>query len=177
MRVTAAWVLVSAIASAPGLAVPLEWHGAIENVSSAPGGADRVPQITASGLVAWHGWDGNDYEIWRSDGGGKTNISNNDGRMSRMVEHQGWQEYFDHLVDSEEVASTKPDPGIFRHALCELELEPDEIVHIGDYYSADVVGARRAGIEGILYDPLEAYAEQEVDCRVITTLLESVELL
>jgi putative hydrolase of the HAD superfamily len=104
-------------------------------------------------------------------------VSNNDGRLRRMVEHQGWQEYFDLLVDSEEVASTKPDPGIFHHALRELELEPDEIVHIGDYYSADVVGAQRAGIEGILYDPLDAYAGREVDCRVISTLLESVELL
>jgi len=104
-------------------------------------------------------------------------VSNNDGRLRQMVEYQNWQGYFDLLVDSEDVASTKPDPGIFRFALRELELEPGEIVHIGDYYSADVVGARQAGIEGILYDPLGAYAESELDCRVITELDEAVTLV
>ncbi len=104
-------------------------------------------------------------------------VSNNDGRLRQMVEHQGWLDLFDLLVDSAEVASTKPDPGIFLHALRELGLEPGEMVHIGDYYSADIVGAQRAGIEGILYDPLDAYEGREVDCRVIKSLGEIVDLV
>ena len=124
----------------------------------APGAEETLRELAASGLKV-------------------ACVSNNDGRLRQMVEYQNWQGYFDLLVDSEDVASTKPDPGIFRHTLRRLELEPDEIVHIGDYYSADVIGARQAGIEGILYDPLGAYAERELDCRVITHLGEAVNLV
>ncbi len=104
-------------------------------------------------------------------------VSNNDGRLQEMVAYQKWQGYFDLLVDSEEVGSSKPDPEIFQYALQVLELDPGEIVHIGDYYSADIVGARRAGIEGILYDPGDAYAGTGVDCRVIKSLPEVVDLV
>lgn len=95
-------------------------------------------------------------------------VSNNDGRLHRMVEHQGWNELFDLLVDSGTVGYSKPDPRIFEHALRQLRLEPEEIVHVGDYYSVDVEGARSAGIEGILYDPHGHYGA--MDCPVIDRL-------
>lgn len=102
-------------------------------------------------------------------------VSNNDGRLKAMVEHLGWQEHFDLLVDSEIVGFTKPDPRIFEHTLSELSRQSDEVIHVGDYYSIDVIGARRAGIEGILYDPLKSY--KSVDCRVISKLEEIVEMV
>jgi HAD superfamily hydrolase (TIGR01549 family) len=97
-------------------------------------------------------------------------VSNNDGRLTSMIEQQDWSRYFDVLVDSEVIGITKPDPRIFEPVFEALDLEPSELLHVGDYYSVDVVGARRAGSTGILYDPLESYGE--VDCPVIARLGE-----
>jgi len=102
-------------------------------------------------------------------------VSNNDGRLESMVEHQDWTGYFDVMVDSRAIRIAKPDPGIFRYALDQLGLEPEEMIHVGDYYSVDVIGARNAGVEGVLYDPRGAY--DEVDCRVITELIAIVEVV
>ena len=95
-------------------------------------------------------------------------ISNNDGRLQAMITHLGWQHRFDLLVDSRQVGIEKPDPAIFRHAFTALDLQPDEWVHVGDYYEVDVVGARRAGARGVLFDPGGAYGE--MDCPVISNL-------
>jgi len=102
-------------------------------------------------------------------------VSNNDGRLESMIEHQGWTGYFDLMVDSRAIRIAKPDPGIFRHALDRLGLEPGEMIHVGDYYSVDVIGARNAGVEGVLYDPRGAYGE--LDCRVITELTAIIEVV
>jgi putative hydrolase of the HAD superfamily len=97
-------------------------------------------------------------------------ISNNDGRLNSMVEHLGWSGYFDLLVDSADIGFSKPDPRIFSYALENLGREPSELLHIGDYYSVDVIGARNAGAAGILYDPQGSYGP--VDCTVISELGE-----
>jgi putative hydrolase of the HAD superfamily len=102
-------------------------------------------------------------------------VSNNDGRLDTMVAHQGWTDYFDLMVDSRAIGIAKPDPGIFQYALDHLGFQPEEMVHVGDYYSVDVIGARNAGVEGILYDPQGAYGE--LDCRVITELSAVVSLV
>jgi putative hydrolase of the HAD superfamily len=97
-------------------------------------------------------------------------VSNNDGRLEAAVAQLGWNDCFDLLVDSQTIGFSKPDPRIFEHALGQMGLEPDELVHVGDYYSVDVVGARNAGVEGILYDPEGAYSE--IDCAVIGNMNE-----
>jgi HAD superfamily hydrolase (TIGR01509 family) len=102
-------------------------------------------------------------------------VSNNDGRLQAMVDFQGWGGCFDVLVDSELVGVTKPDPRIFSFAIEGLGVPPDQLVHVGDYYSTDVVGARRAGIEGVLYDPQGAYGP--LDCPVVRDLRELPGLL
>jgi hypothetical protein len=48
----------------------------------------------------------------------------------------------------------KPLPGGFRRALKVLELEPHEVVVIGDQLFTDVLGAKLAGLDVILVDPL-----------------------
>ncbi len=60
--------------------------------------------------------------------------------------------HFEVLSISARVGYQKPHPAIFEHALDLLEVAADRAVHIGDSVEADVVGARRAGIEPILID-------------------------
>ncbi len=48
--------------------------------------------------------------------------------------------------------SQKPDVSIFREALRRTGSDPASSVHMGDNYIADVLGARAAGIDGVLVD-------------------------
>jgi HAD superfamily hydrolase (TIGR01549 family) len=61
--------------------------------------------------------------------------------------------FVDALVVSEEVGVSKPDPLIFRVALERLDCAPGEAVMVGDSWSADVVGARAAGIRAVWFNP------------------------
>jgi putative hydrolase of the HAD superfamily len=57
------------------------------------------------------------------------------------------------VIDSTVVGVDKPDPGIFRIALQKAGATAASVVHVGDMLSADVAGARAAGIEPLHYDP------------------------
>jgi HAD superfamily hydrolase (TIGR01549 family) len=58
------------------------------------------------------------------------------------------------LVVSERVGVSKPDPAIFAAALARMECRPDEAVMVGDSWTADIAGARAAGIWPIWFNPL-----------------------
>ena len=85
-------------------------------------------------------------------------VSNSDGSVAGLLERVGLGRELDFVVDSGIVGIEKPDPGIFRVALELARVEPAEAMHVGDLFPVDVVGARRAGIEPVLLDPLGRYA-------------------
>jgi putative hydrolase of the HAD superfamily len=58
--------------------------------------------------------------------------------------------HFEVLAISARVGYQKPHPAIFRHALDLMSAAPQDAIHVGDDPGADVVGARRAGIEPVL---------------------------
>lgn len=60
--------------------------------------------------------------------------------------------HFEVLSISARVGYQKPHPAIFEHALELLDIGPEQAIHVGDDAEADVVGARRAGIEPVLID-------------------------
>lgn len=78
--------------------------------------------------------------------------------------------HLDFVVASAAVATAKPHPDIFRHALARADLRPDEVVYVGDSYISDVLGARNVGIDAILVDR-EGRAPA-VDCPVVSSLLD-----
>ncbi|HZR83650.1 MAG TPA: HAD-IA family hydrolase [Candidatus Binatia bacterium] len=80
-------------------------------------------------------------------------VSNSDGSIERGIAEMGLAGYFDGVVDSTVVGAEKPDPRIFGHALDVSRTAPDRTAHVGDLYSVDVVGARSAGLHGVLLDP------------------------
>lgn len=65
----------------------------------------------------------------------------------------GLQPLVDTLVVSEEVGFAKPDPKIFRVALERIEATARDAVMIGDSWSADIAGARAAGIRAAWFNP------------------------
>jgi HAD superfamily hydrolase (TIGR01509 family) len=65
--------------------------------------------------------------------------------IDRFVEARGWLRYLDAIVVSQRVGSIKPHPDIFRQAAVALDAPPERLLHVGDDWAADVVGARGAG--------------------------------
>jgi HAD superfamily hydrolase (TIGR01549 family) len=83
--------------------------------------------------------------------------------------------YFDLVVSAGEIESWKPDPQIFVHALEALGLKANETLYVGDNYYADVLGARRAGLQPILLDPEGLFPE--AGCPVLDSVSDLPVLL
>ena len=90
-------------------------------------------------------------------------VSNADGTVDKLLAGAGIAPHLSFIVDSGAVGIEKPDPRIFAMALAMADVAPDEALYVGDMYSVDVVGARRAGMEPVLLDPLGRYGDR--DCR------------
>jgi HAD superfamily hydrolase (TIGR01509 family) len=126
-RVTAAVDRVLATALAAGyIAVPT-WNQVL------PGVPDGLAALRARGLrlVA---------------------VSNSDGSADAVLVAAGIRDAFDAVVDSHHVGFSKPDPRIFDAARATVGVEAGQVVHVGDLYEADIVGAQAAGIAAILID-------------------------
>ena len=73
-------------------------------------------------------------------------ISNFDGRLRFILECLGISKFFTHLFISSELGADKPDPEIFRRALKLIDLEPNEVLHVGDDPQRDWEAASEAGL-------------------------------
>lgn len=74
--------------------------------------------------------------------------------------------FFEIIVSSEEIGINKPDLRIFRHAMTAAEAQPHHSVMIGDDMNIDVMGAERAGMYGIHFDPKEELSRKKNDFRI-----------
>ncbi len=97
-------------------------------------------------------------------------ISNRDKPFQDLLNEHGIGEFFHFSLAAGEVKTYKPEPGVFEHALRRVNLSAQDAVYVGDNYYADVVGARRAGLEPVLYDPLGIFPEP--DCKAIKSFDE-----
>ncbi len=84
-------------------------------------------------------------------------LSNFDERLEVILETLGVRGFFDTVVFSSGTGTQKPDPAIFRLAAEKMGLEPEEIIHVGDSYAEDYLGAMQAGMKAILLDRGEKF--------------------
>ena len=75
--------------------------------------------------------------------------------QQRKMASSGIEQYFSHVVLSENVGALKPDKRIFEHALSLNGAQPHETIMIGDNFEADICGAQNAGIDTIYFNPKE----------------------
>ena len=101
-------------------------------------------------------------------------ISNAEGQIKRLIDYAGLTMSFDTILDSHEVGFQKPDERIFLQGLAELSVKPNEAVHVGDLFEADIVGARAVGIVPILVDPYGRYPD--ANCLTIKHVRELKDL-
>jgi HAD superfamily hydrolase (TIGR01509 family) len=102
-------------------------------------------------------------------------VSNAEGRVERDLEGAGYAGLLETVVDSHLVGVEKPDPRIFHIALERLSVTAETAVFVGDVPAVDVVGARAAGLQAILLDRHDLYAEAGV--TRVTSIRELPDLL
>jgi HAD superfamily hydrolase (TIGR01549 family) len=68
----------------------------------------------------------------------------------------GLDRFVDALIVSEEAGIAKPDPGIFQLALDRVGASATDAVMVGDSWAADIVGATRAGVHAVWFNPARA---------------------
>jgi putative hydrolase of the HAD superfamily len=87
--------------------------------------------------------------------------------------------HFDFIAASARVGFEKPHPAIFRYALEQAGVAPEEAIHVGDHIDADVQGALAQGIAAVLIDRRERFTEADVPAGVplIRSLSELVPLV
>ncbi len=97
-------------------------------------------------------------------------VSNREHPYEQEMEQMGIQSIFEFSLAAGEVQFYKPHPGIFEAALKRMEIPAEATMYVGDNYFADVVGARRAGLLPVLYDPKGIYPQ--AGCAVIASFGE-----
>ena len=107
--------------------------------------------------------------------------SNADGQVKGLLERLGYAKYLETITDSTVEGVAKPDPELFYISLRRMGLEryvkqakaaargegeAPPVLYIGDSYRNDVVGSQNAGLDYLLIDPLELFADW-TDSRII----------
>ncbi len=103
-------------------------------------------------------------------------ISNVEEGAAEMLDRLGLSSRLDVVMTSRDAGVNKPDPGIFQAALRKAGVKPGDAIYTGDQYRVDVLGARGAGMTGILLDRHDYYTKI-TDCPRIKSLQELVEYL
>jgi HAD superfamily hydrolase (TIGR01509 family) len=132
---------------------------------NAPVGLWTVPEPEAAEALA----------LVRAAGRVAAVISNSNGTIRGILERLALAPHLDFVLDSSEEGLEKPDPRLFQRALTRAGVAAGEAAYIGDFYSVDVLGARRAGIRGVLMDPGGCWGTR--DCPAAPTVLDAVRLL
>jgi len=83
--------------------------------------------------------------------------------------------YIEFVLTSERVGKPKPEPRIFHEASKLSGVPLEKSIYIGDNPESDFQGARRAGIDFILFD--KDNKAEEFDCPIVNDFNEIVRLL
>ena len=145
-------------AKAESLAVhQAEWSGIYRQTLTAAGFRGDTE---AAVQIMWNVWL---YHTWapypevtsvlttlRANGIKLAVVSNWPPTLELTLDHLNLTQYFDAVVYSSLLGCAKPAAGIFDHAIEWIAVNRDRVLHIGDNYDADVLGARATGLDAAL---------------------------
>lgn len=80
-----------------------------------------------------------------------TNTSFTSDSLRKILGKLGIAKYFNIIISSCDVGVTKPNPEIFNLALKHLNVDKEKVIHVGDNYDDDIIGAKKVNIKPILY--------------------------
>lgn len=88
-----------------------------------------------------------------------SNTAEKEGK--EIIERFGLRKYFDKILISGKIGLAKPNPRIFEMILNEFDVEPEEILVVGDNLEMDIIPARTLGMRGILVDKKGKYKQYD----------------
>lgn len=97
--------------------------------------------------------------------------------LGPILRQHALSRYFDYLLVSATTRHAKPSPMLYGQALERANAIPDYTLHIGDSYIHDVLGARSVGMMPVLLDRAEKFQPENVDCLLVHSLYELLDLL
>lgn len=77
-----------------------------------------------------------------------------DESQAKKLHSSGLTAYFEHVITSETTGHKKPDARIFQHAMDRAGATVANSLMIGDNPVSDILGAQNAGIDQVLFNPL-----------------------
>ncbi|MEM3442855.1 MAG: HAD-IA family hydrolase [Candidatus Bathyarchaeia archaeon] len=95
--------------------------------------------------------------------------------LTTYLEKAGLLHYFSVIVASADIGHEKPDPEIFKVASQISKVPLTNMLHVGDKYEEDYLGAQSAGAEAILIDRKGIHKNKE--CQKISKLTELIDIL
>ncbi len=98
--------------------------------------------------TAWKVLPGVEEALVAAEGFRLAVVSNFDRRLHRVLDELELASHFELVVTSADARARKPSPVIFRHALDQLSVQAEQVLHVGDSEIADREGAANAGIRG-----------------------------
>ncbi|MFN9726265.1 HAD family hydrolase [Acidovorax sp.] len=78
-------------------------------------------------------------------------VSNGNADVHRV----GIGQYFRHSLSAQALGIAKPDARIFHAAAAALQVQPHEVLHVGDDATLDAQGAMDAGMQAVWFNPAE----------------------
>jgi HAD superfamily hydrolase (TIGR01549 family) len=102
-------------------------------------------------------------------------VSNRRHPLTALCVELGLDSHFEFTLSAGEAASFKPDPIIFHKAVALAGCAPQAAAYVGDNYYADIVGARGAGLQPVLIDPLGIFPD--AGCATIRSISELEDVL
>ncbi len=136
-------------------------------------------------MISDHWWDYADLELYPDvmetidalrEKGVRVGILTNGFKYDyiEILKMLGLSNFFDIVMGPDSCGYGKPDKRIFQYALDELDLEPNEVIYVGNDYEKDYVGAGEAGMVSLLIDRGQ---EIDGDASVIQSLIEILDNL
>lgn len=106
-------------------------------------------------------------------------VSNFYGNIKTVLAEYGILHYFKNVIESAEVGIRKPSPEIFTLGVKALEMQPNQVLVIGDSYSKDIEPAQKAGCIPIWLkgESWQGKEEKITYQRTIYTLKELLQLV
>ena len=160
-----AWLYFDLVLSEAGVPLSPATHAALQELN-AYHREQNLWEWVAPGVVPA-------LEALRALGLRLTVVSNANGTLCAHLDRLDLTRWFDCVLDSCDLGVEKPDPRMFEMALERSGARAETTIHVGDLYHVDVVGARAAGLRGVLLDEADLYPE--ADCPRIRGLAELVD--
>jgi len=83
----------------------------------------------------------------------------------------GLDQYFDFCITAIDIGAAKPDPKLFAAACEQANVQPNQVLHVGDHPIADVQGAQQFGMRTAWFNPESLVWEGDIAADVETQTL------